>query len=193
MAYGKISVKSTSFPVRFTRWPSVSPDGKKLAFVAAGKIWIQDLPSGKPRRLTPVSFGSFELSPAFSPDGASIAFTSWDDTVGDLWRVPASGGAPQKLSREPGEYLHPAWSPDGTPIVVARGSWPTQRGRSWADNLWYDLVRVPSAGGDAELIVKTTRPFNEYRPLMPRRQIVAPSFGPEGRVFYPEQTGIKKD
>ncbi len=193
MAYGKISVKGATFPVRFTRWPSVSPDGKKLAFTAAGKIWIQDLPAGKPRRLTPDSFTSFELSPAFSPDGAWIAFTSWDDTVGDLWRVAASGGSPEKLSRQPGEYLHPVWSPDGGQIVLARGSGATQRGRSWSNNLWYDLVRIPSAGGDFEVIVKTKRPFNEGRPLMPRRQIVAPSFGPEERVFYPEQSGIKKD
>ncbi len=193
MAYGKISVKSQTFPVRFTRWPAVSPDGRMLAFVAAGKIWIQDLPAGMPRRLTADSFASFELSPAFSPDGKWVAFTSWDDTAGDLWRIFPSGGFPEKLSREPGEYLHPAWSPDGTQIVLARGSGATQRGRSWSNNLWYDLVRIPATGGEAELIVKTKRPFNEGRPLMPRRQIVAPSFGPEGRVFYPEQSGIKKD
>ena len=193
MAYGKISVKSLTFPVRFTRWPSVSPDGTRLAFTAAGKIWIQDLPAGTPRRLSPPAFTSFELSPTFSPDGKWIAFTSWDDTVGDLWRISASGGAPEKLNREPGEYLHPVWSPGGDSIVLARGSGATQRGRSWSNNLWYDLVRIPAAGGEAELIVKTKRPFNEGRPLMPRRQIVAPSFGPEGRVFYPEQSGIKKE
>jgi Tol biopolymer transport system component len=193
MAYGKISLKSSTFPVRFTRWPSVSPDGRRLAFTAAGKIWIQDLPAGEPRRLTPDSFTSFELSPAFSPDGKWIAFTSFDDTAGDLFRIAASGGSPEKLSREPAEYVHPAWSPDGAEIVVARGSGATQRGRSWSNNLWYDLVRIPAAGGEAALVVKTKRPFNEGRPLMPRRQIVAPSFGPEGRLFYPEQSGIKSD
>jgi len=193
MAYGKISLKGSTFAVRFTRWPSVSPDGKKLAFTAAGKIWVQDLPAGEPRRLTPDSFTSFELSPAFSPDGKWIAFTSFDDTAGDLFRIAASGGSPEKLSREPGEYVHPAWSPDGAEIVVARGSGATQRGRSWSNNLWYDLVRIPAAGGEAALVVKTKRPFNEGRPLMPRRQIVAPSFGPEGRLFYPEQSGIKSD
>jgi Tol biopolymer transport system component len=193
MAKGKISVNSPTFPVRFTRWPAVSPDGKTLAFVAAGRIWVQDLPSGTPKRLTPDSFSSFELSPAFSPDGKWIAFTSWDDTEGDLFRIAASGGAPEKLTRASGDYIHPVWSPDGSTIVIVRGSGAAQRGHSWSNNLWYDLVRVPSTGGEAEFIVKTKRPFNEYRPLMPRRQIVAPSFGPEGRLFYPEQSGIKKE
>jgi Tol biopolymer transport system component/imidazolonepropionase-like amidohydrolase len=193
MAYGKTSVRSARFPIRFTRWPAVSPDGSALVFHAAGRLWKMDLPGGAPERLLPDSFTSFQLSPAFSPDGKWIAFTSWDDTEGDLWKVPAEGGAPQKLTVQSADYIHPVWSPDGTGIVVARGSGAAQRGRSWSNNLWYDLVRVPASGGEANLIVKTKRPFNEGRPLMPRRQIVAPSFGPEGRLFYPEQSGVKEE
>ena len=48
-------------------------------------------------------------------------------------------------------------------------------------------MSIPAGGGEATVITKTLRPFNAGRPLMPRRQIVAPSFGPEGRVFFPEQ------
>src|SRR5258706_176837 len=36
----------------FIRWASASPDGTKLAFSAVGKLYIMDLPTGTPRRLT---------------------------------------------------------------------------------------------------------------------------------------------
>ena len=193
MAYGKISVADSVFRVRFTRWHARSPDGTKLAFYAAGRIWVQDGPGGAPRRLTPDASTAYELSPAFSPDGRSIAFTTWDDTEGYLWRVSADGGTPQKLTERSSEYIHPVWTPEGDAILVARGSGSTARGRSWSANLWYELVTVPASGGDGEVVVRTKRPFAAGRPLMPRRQIVAPSFGPEGRLFYPEQIGIRSE
>ena len=37
---------------RLVRWPALSPDGKRVAFTALNKLWIMDLPSGKPSRLT---------------------------------------------------------------------------------------------------------------------------------------------
>lgn len=196
MAYGTRTI-GERFTVRFTRWPSVAPDGSRLAFFAAGRIWVMGLAGGAggaPSRLTSAAIGEsgYELSPAFSPDGQSIAFTTWDDTEGHVWRAPAAGGPARQLTIEAGEYLHPVWSPDGSEIVVVRGSGATARGRSWSNNLWYELVRVPANGGPVETIIRTKRPYNAGRPLMPRRQIVAPSFGPEGRLFYPEQTSIEK-
>ena len=45
----------------------------------------------------------------------------------------------------------------------------------------------PADGGEATLIARTLRPFNAGRPLMPRRQIVAPSFGPRGGCSFPSR------
>jgi len=193
MAYGEISVSAPDFDVRFVRWPAVSPDGSKLVFHAAGKIWIMDRPNGSPTRLTPDSFEPYELAPVFSPDGSTIVFTTWDDSEGYVWSVPSSGGAPDKLTERSAEYIHPVFSPDGESIVVARGSGATARGRSWSNNLWYDLVSLPSSGGEASVVIRTKRPYGGGRPLMPRRQIVIPSFGPDGRLFYPEQSGVPVD
>jgi len=46
------------------------------------------------------------------------------------------------------------------------------------NNAWYDLARIPSNGGPTEFIARV--PANEDR------LIVRASFGPEGRIFYPE-------
>ena len=49
--------------VRFVRWHTASPDGRRLAFEAVGKIWIMDLPNGTPRRLTGEGFEPLEFAP----------------------------------------------------------------------------------------------------------------------------------
>jgi Tol biopolymer transport system component len=194
MAYPERRISDGPLEVKFTRWQTASPDGSKLVFQAVGRIWTMDLPSGTPRRLTPTSFQPFEYSPAWSPDGQWIAFTSWDEKdKGQLWKVSASGGSPEQLTREKGEYIHPSWSPDGRQIVLARGSGATFHGLTWGHNLWYDLVIVPASGGAAEFVTKVNPPYAAAYELSSRRQIVQPVFGPEGRVFYAEQTSDKRD
>ena len=192
-ARAELDISGDSFRARMIRWPAVAPDGSAAVFHAAGRLYRMDLPGGVPERLITGGSPAYELSPAFSPDGAFIAYASWDDTEGHLHKVPAGGGAPIRLTETPSEYIHPVWTPDGSAIVAARGTGAPARGRSWSQNLRYDLVRVPADGGEATLIARTLRPFNAGRPLMPRRQIVAPSFGPEGRLFFPEQTSWERD
>ncbi|MGQ0647733.1 MAG: amidohydrolase family protein [Gemmatimonadaceae bacterium] len=178
------------FSVRFTRWQSASPDGRRLAFQAVGRVWVMDLPNGTPRRLTSAAFVPFEYAPAWSPDGQWIAFTSWEDTVsGHLWKVRSSGGTPERLTRTAGEYVHPAWSADGGELVLARGAGESRRGRGLVWNQFWDLVRVGAAGGDAQLVTRVTNgpegasgsAFNNVR-----NQIVRASYGPDGRIFYPQ-------
>ena len=192
-ARAKFDISGDSFRTRMIRWPAVAPDGSAAVFHAAGRLYRMDLPGGTPERLIAGDDPAYELSPAFSPDGAFVAYASWNDTEGHLLTVPAGGGVPTRLTGTPSEYIHPVWTPDGSAIVAARGVGAPARGRSWSQNLRYDLVSVPAEGGEATVITSTLRPFNAGRPLMPRRQIVAPSFGPEGRLFFPEQSSRERD
>ena len=178
------------FSIRFARWQTASPDGKTLAFQALGRIWLMVLPNGTPKRLTPAGYQPFEFAPAWSPDGQWIAFTSWDDSLGGhLWKVPAGGGTPAQLTRAAGEFTNAAWSPDGTELVVARGAGETGHGRGLAWDPWYDLVRIPSAGGAATQVVKVLpspdgssgAAFNSIR-----SQIVRPTWLADGRIYYPQ-------
>ena len=52
--------------------PSVSPDGKTIAFVTNNKIWLIDRDGKNVRQLFPD--GHNQQRPSFSPDGAKIAF-----------------------------------------------------------------------------------------------------------------------
>ncbi|MEZ4417033.1 MAG: amidohydrolase family protein [Gemmatimonadota bacterium] len=176
-----------AFPVKFTRWHAASPDGRRVAFQAVGRIWLKDLPDGTPRRLTPEGFEPMEYSPAWSPDGRWIAFTTWEEpATGHVWKIRTDGrGRPEQVSTEPAEYIHPVWSEDGTALIVARGGGATQRGRGWAWTPWHELVRIPAAGGAATFVAReATGPEGEAHQDS-RRQIVRASVA-QGRIHYPE-------
>ncbi|MGH7506685.1 MAG: hypothetical protein ACRELX_13585, partial [Longimicrobiales bacterium] len=181
-AYSPFRIEDGPFEAKFLRWHTGSPDGGRVAFQAIGRIWLSELPTGTPRRLTPPSFSpAQEFAPAWSPDGQWIAFTTWDDTLGGhVWKVPVSGGEPVRLTTDAGEYVHPAWSADGTELVLARGAGATARGRTLTHNPWWDVVRVPAGTGPATP-VRVTRvplPADAGPSSTARHSILAPSWGP---------------
>ncbi len=173
--------------VSYLRWASTSPDGRQLTFQALGRIWVQSLPGGTPRRLTSARFTPFEFQPAWSPDGRSIAFTTVDSVNrGALWRADvtnADGGMPQRLTTEFGEYMNPTWTPDGREIVVARGGGASARGSTVQRSGWFDVVRVAavlSSAGEAGAevdVAQTTRRGT-------RGVELRPTVGTDGRVYW---------
>ncbi|HET7258357.1 MAG TPA: amidohydrolase family protein [Candidatus Acidoferrum sp.] len=139
--------------VRLIQDPVESPDGKKMAFSAMTHLYVMDIPGGQPRRLT--SGNEREFQPAWSPDGASIAYVTWSSAGGQLWKVAASGGTPQQLSRSAALYSNPVWSPDATRIVALRGNAYDRENlefdRGQTSNA--DLIWISADGGDANLIL----------------------------------------
>jgi Tol biopolymer transport system component len=111
------NVRQVTFLAGLQRNPTLSPDGRFVAFVSdqSGKsaLWVQRLGEATPRQLT---FSSAEDSmPDWSPDGQSIVFRSEADG-GGLFVIPAQGGAAKKVA--PYGYW-PQWSPDGRMILFS--------------------------------------------------------------------------
>ena len=100
--------------------PAPSPDGTRLAFASHGWIWVMDLVDGSVRRLT--SGGEMDARPAWSPDGARVAFVR-DDTR-DTWIavVDAATGAEVLRENTPAIELDPAFSADGARLYFASAS-----------------------------------------------------------------------
>ena len=191
-AYQAFRIDDGAVPITYTRWQTGSPDGARLAFAAAGRVWVMDLPDGTPRRLTSDTGKIFEYSPSWSPDSRSIAYTTVDENgAGHVMAISADGGSPRQVSAEPAEYAHTQWSPDGSEILVSRGSGATARYRTMAHNPWYDLVLFPAAGaaggaetgdGDGAAGHRVVRVSGNT--LSTRTQFVRGSFGPGGRIYY---------
>jgi Tol biopolymer transport system component len=139
--------------VRLIQGPVQSPDGKKLAFSAMTHLYVMDIPDGKPQRLT--SGNAREFEPAWSPDGRSIAYVTWSNGSGQIWKVSAGGGTPQQLTKTSALYSNPVWSPDGTRIVALRGNNYDREheGIDVGQTRNADLAWIPAEGGDANLIL----------------------------------------
>lgn len=100
---------------------TVSPNGARAAFEARGEIFTVPADKGDIRNLTNTP-AAVERSPAWSPDGKTIAYFS--DESGDymLHLRDARGTGEVKriaLGDAPNYYFNPVWSPDSNKIAYA--------------------------------------------------------------------------
>ena len=101
--------------------PALSPDGKRFAVVtdvdgSGSDLEIYDVATGK--RLSLLSQASNLADPAWSPDGKTIAVTSYSLGAPYILIIAADGSRadPQKIDGQ-GEYYRPSYSADGLWIV----------------------------------------------------------------------------
>ena len=127
-----------------------SPDGRRIVFesLRSGRqeLWVADADGGNAQQLTSFD-GRVGGTPAWSPDGQSIAYDLRDDTGrGDVWVIPARGGSPHKVTNDPADDLVPSWSRNGDWIYFAST-------RSGTQQVWKvmpeggRLIKVTQHGG----------------------------------------------
>jgi len=100
------------------------PDRKYVAFVRLEKddyqIWIQNLADGYISFVAGATKGA-DYAPAWSPDGAHIAWVSHQYLNDEIYVVDLGAKRPdrvQRLTFNEWEWdKHPSWSPDGSQIV----------------------------------------------------------------------------
>ncbi|HLJ28913.1 MAG TPA: protein kinase [Candidatus Angelobacter sp.] len=119
-----------------------SPDGQWVVYDAldatGNSVWKVPINGGAPTRLVPQSASS----PAVSPDGKMIVFTSVEGALPNyraLWVVvPSSGGDPlYTISADPGGTQRLRFTPDGKSLAY-------ELNEHGVSNLW----SVPLSGGD---------------------------------------------
>ena len=145
-----VTLNDTSLTVQQIRSARPSPDGKRLAFTALDRLWVMDLPNGKPRRLTRGAAGEFDA--VWSPDSRFIAFVAWSDSGGgDVFRLRSDGtGSAEKLTRQTAFYQKLAYTPDGTKLLTIRS--PRQARAEEQRGAGEELVWLPAGGGAATLV-----------------------------------------
>ena len=116
----KQNINIDDFNVNVIRNAVTSPDGKWLVFNALGHLYKKALPNGEPQRITQNE--AFEFEPAFSPDGKTLVFVTWQDTAtGSLCKINWGGKLQQtQISTKKGMYRTPSFSPDGKWITYTK-------------------------------------------------------------------------
>jgi imidazolonepropionase-like amidohydrolase/Tol biopolymer transport system component len=162
-----VDVAPKKFATRMLRWVNVSPKGNRVVYQALGHLWIRDLPAGTPRRLTRQN-DHWEIFPSFSRDGRQVVYATWDDDkLGSVRVVPAEGGEGRVVVKQPGQYVEPAFTPDGKQIVFRKIAGGFIRTAAWSAEP--GVYRVPAGGGDPVLITEEGE---------------QPHFGAEGDRLY---------
>lgn len=79
------------------------------------EIYVMGWDGSEQRRIT--SHNSLSLTPAWSPDGENILYTSFANRSSDLYVISRQGGGRKRLATGLGLNSSPAWSPDGSKIA----------------------------------------------------------------------------
>ncbi len=95
--------------------PAVPSGGGKLLLQgkSGGDFYLTNADGSTLRHI------SYGIDPALSPDGTKIAFTRWDNNeFGSVWIYDLNTGNEWPIVGETREAKSPAWSPDGTQLVI---------------------------------------------------------------------------
>ncbi len=157
------SAQNSADEARLLRFPATN--GREIAFSYAGDLWTVPVEGGEARRLT--SHVGYEMFARYSPDGKTIAFTAEYDGNREVYRMPAEGGEPVRLTYtatnardDLGDRMGPnnmviTWSPDGKKILYRN-----RIGDGFPGKLW----TVSPEGGMPEEIPLPEGGFSSWSP-----------------------------
>ncbi|MGI8784842.1 MAG: amidohydrolase family protein [Acidobacteriota bacterium] len=128
-------LKPIRFPLRGVELParghmglSLSPDGKRIATIALGKLWVFPIGS-QPNSVAPMPQDAAGLS--WSPDGREIAWSAGPGGAEDLFATDVETGKTRRLTALPGREVRPSWSPDGQRIAFLHWQKPALTTPPW--------------------------------------------------------------
>jgi dipeptidyl aminopeptidase/acylaminoacyl peptidase len=106
--------------------PAISPDGRLVAYTVRAadwddnsyhtEIWLADAETGELRQLTN-DLKKSSTSPAWSPDGRTLAFASDRDEKRQIYLIDVRGGEARRLTNLEDGVGSFEWSPDGKSIA----------------------------------------------------------------------------
>jgi Tol biopolymer transport system component/C-terminal processing protease CtpA/Prc len=139
---------------------ALSPDGRKVAFVARGEVFAASAKDGGDAfRVTATPGREAQLT--WAPDSRRLVYVSDRAGHAQLWLYDFAARTETRLTDDPSGDVNPRFSPDGRQVLFARG------GRT--------LALVDAAGGAVRTLatnVLDRQPFTSPR---------AAAFSPDGR------------
>ena len=144
------NVFNDNFMPKMINGLTTSPDGKMIAFNAAGYIYTKILPDSLPKRIT--NTNDLEYSPAFSPDGKSLIYIDWSDELkAAINTIDLKTHIVSRLTVEKGFYYTPKFSAKGDRIIFHKGKGNEVQGFAFGENP--GIYSMPVAGGKPKMVI----------------------------------------
>jgi TolB protein len=141
---------------------SATAPARGLSFERDGDIFTSRVDGSRVRNVTRTA-GVREFAPAWSPDGARLAYVSYRDGNAEIYLVRPDGSGARRLTRDSGEDLSPAWSPVGRRLAFASN-------RSGE----YEIYVMGADGSGARRLTRLARPgYGSF----------SPAWSPDGRTI----------
>ncbi len=143
------------------RYPSISPDGKTIAFGYKGDIYLVNAQGGTATPLT--IHEAHDMMPVWSNDNKSIAFTS--DRYGnfDVFVMPVNGGNPTRLTYNSAADYPYDFSPDDKNVLFGSPRQMSEKNiHFYSPRLFHNLYSVNVTGGKSILITEGGIEYARY-------------------------------
>ncbi|WP_301750307.1 amidohydrolase family protein [uncultured Erythrobacter sp.] len=149
----QIAVSPDSFVTTMPRFATLSPDGSRVVFESLGRLHSKSAKGrDAPAPLTGDTADALEAFPAFSRDGASLAYVRWNDaSLGEIIIADASGQNRRVLTG-PGHFANLAFSPDGSMIAFEKREGGYLTAPDYSENAGIYVMSV--SGGEARLVTR---------------------------------------
>jgi Tol biopolymer transport system component len=137
----------------WVRYPSISPDGKWIAFSYQGDIHVVATSGGEARAVT--RHPSHDFQPVWSNDSRVLAFAS--DRYGnfDVFTVPLEGGEPKRLTVHSAAEYPEDFTTDGKQILYTAAIQDHVQNADFPTSSQSELYAVSIAGGQSTQVLTT--------------------------------------
>lgn len=136
----------TNDDTKIFRYPTLSPDGKEVAFSYQGDIWTVSADGGKATRLT--IHEAYDSRPQWSPDGAHILFSSLRNGNDDLYTIGKAGQSLRRLTYHSASDVDGNWKDNNEIIFSSRRNFIAVERES-------EFLSVKMDGGTPERVMNT--------------------------------------
>jgi len=158
---------SASIAPLWLRYPAISPDGKRIAFIFHGHLFTVPRSGGTATALTHGK--AHETAPVWAPDSRRIAFASDQHGNYDVFVADVQGGAPLRLTAYSTDDIPTAFTPDGQSVLFSAHRTDSAASAKYPASFLPELYKAPLAEGRAPTLVLSTPALDAHYDRQGRR------------------------
>ncbi|WP_372369638.1 S41 family peptidase [Candidatus Uabimicrobium sp. HlEnr_7] len=142
------------------RYPTISPDGKNIAFCYQGDIYMVATEGGQAQQLT--RHQAYDFQPVWSHDGNFIAFASDRHGNFDVFKLEISSGATTRLTYHSSRDYPWSFSSSDSHVLFSSTRLDSVTNAAFPSRALSELYQVPTSGGRVGQVLTTAAEMAQF-------------------------------